>query len=281
MAAQAQTQKTSETPAPAAASPLLGPNDPAPVERHNPDGAAPAVIVCDHASNAVPERLGHLGVVAGVLERHVAYDIGARGVALRLAERLDAPAILAGYSRLVIDLNRDPDDFTAIREISDGVVVPGNGALDAAARAARVETLLRPYHAAVEDAIAAKRKGVGYPAVISVHSCTDVFKGWRRPWHVGVLSNRDRRMAEPVIANLEAGDPDLVVGDNKPYSGLDAWGYTVETHALPAGLPNVLFEGRQDLLRTEAGQREMADRLAAALAPVLADPDLFRPFEGA
>jgi len=267
-------------PADPAPAPLLGPEDPPPFERLNDAGAAPAVIACDHASNRVPKALGDLGAVAAAMERHIAYDIGAAGVARRLSALLDAPAMLSGYSRLVIDINRDPDDFTSIREIYDRVVVAGNRGLSAADRAQRAAALFHPYHAALAAALDAKSADIGYPALISVHSCTDVYKGVRRPWHIGVLSNRDRRMAERVMAALAKAHPDLVIGDNKPYSGLDSFGHTIETHAQPQGRPNVLFEVRQDLIRTDEGQTRFAQILAEALRPCLDDPSLFTAYHG-
>ncbi|MEQ8603343.1 MAG: N-formylglutamate amidohydrolase [Marivibrio sp.] len=267
-------------PAEPASAPLLGPDDPPPFEWAREAGGAPVVVCCDHASNRVPKALGDLGAVAAAMERHIAYDIGAAGVARRLADLLDAPAILSGYSRLVIDINRDPDDFTSIREIYDRVVVAGNRRLSAADRAQRAAELFQPYHDALAAALEAKRRRVSHPALISVHSCTDVYKGVQRPWHVGVLSNEDRRMAERVMATLAVAHPDLVVGDNKPYSGLDSFGYTIETHARPHGRPNVLFEVRQDLIRTEEGQARFAEILAEALGPCLAEPGLFNAFDG-
>lgn len=255
----------------AEAASLLGPGDPEPYRIVNPEGKGSGVIVCDHASNAVPRGLDRLGLPPEALARHIGYDIGAAGVAERLADALDLPAVISGFSRLVIDMNRLLDDFTSIREISDGVVVPANRNLPAEERRQRAELLFWPYHDAVSAAIADKRRAQAAPAIVSVHSCTDTMRGHKRPWHIGVLYNRDNRMAKAVMAELRNRNPDLTIGDNKPYSGLDPYGYTIETHALPAGLPNVLFEVRQDLIRDAAGQERFAAILARALEPVLAD----------
>jgi predicted N-formylglutamate amidohydrolase len=271
---------TSQAPLATEPSSLLGPDDPPAVQVCNPAGAGPAVIVCDHASNAVPGRLDALGLPETALARHIAYDIGAAGMARRLAERLDVPAVLAGYSRLVIDLNRPPEDFTSIREIYDGAVIPGNRRLTEAERQARRAELFRPYHDTVRETLARARARTPHPAVISMHSCTDTYRGQTRPWHIGVLSNRDRRMADRVLQRIPAHRPDLTVGDNKPYSGLDPYGYTIETHAIPTGLPNILFEVRQDLIAGSEGQADYADLLATVLGEVLDDPSLFAPFPG-
>ncbi len=259
---------------------LLGEDEPGPFVSINPEGMAPGVIVCDHASNAVPRSLDDLGLKDDTLTRHIAFDIGAAGVAARLSESLDMPAVLAGYSRLVIDLNRPVDDFTCIREISDGVVIPGNRRLSDQARRLRESALHDAYHAELTRTIAAKRRHVDAPAIISVHSCTDQMRGRKRPWHIGVLFNKDDRLSASVIRLLRAQNPDLTIGENQPYSGLDAYGFTIETHALPAGLPNVLFEVRQDMIADPAGQSRFAEILSRALTPALAEPgqlSLFHP----
>lgn len=259
---------------------LLTADDPAPVVVRNGTGKGPGVIVCDHASNTVPRRLGTLGLPEDSLGKHIAYDIGAQGVAEVVSDILDMPAVFGGYSRLVIDLNRPEDDFTCIREIYDGAIIPGNRRLSPAARAARIEELQRPYHDTVAETIERKTTDLPVPAVISMHSCTDLYRDERRPWHIGVLSNRDRRMAERVLQRLAAYRPDLTIGDNKPYSGMDPYGHTVERHALPQGRPNVLFEVRQDLIVDARGQREFGELLGTVLKDVLGDPSLFTQFRG-
>lgn len=263
----------------ATAPPLLAPEEAPPFHLVNPHGAARAVILCDHASNLVPAALADLGLSAFERERHIAYDIGAEAIARHLAEMLDAPAVIAGYSRLVMDLNRFPDDFTLVREISDRTVVPGNRRLGLAERARRIRDLHRPYHQAVDRAITAKRGVCGVPAIISVHSCTDVYLGRKRDMHLGLLSAHDRRMAEPMLSIL-AREAGVDARDNQPYSGFDPYGCTLETHVMPHGLPNILFEFRQDLIRSPEGQRHWAGIAGRALAEVLADQALYRPFQG-
>lgn len=250
---------------------LLGPDDPPPFTILNPDGARAAVLVCDHASNAIPAVLGDLGLDAAARARHIAWDIGAAEVTRRLSESLDAPAVLSGYSRLVADCNRSLDDPTAMRQISDGIIVPGNRDLDASARVRRGESCYWPYHRAVTATIERVESRGVTPAIVSVHSCTPVIKSFERPWHVGVLSNTDRRMADLLIAELSR-ESGLCVGDNQPYSGLDPHGYTIEHHALPDGRPNVLLEIRQDLIDTAHGIDHWAALIGAALTAVLDHP---------
>ena len=255
--------------------PLLGPDDPPAVEFRHEGGRAPVLLTCDHASRAVPRSLGGLGLAPELLARHIGWDIGAAEVTRRLAVLLDAPAILSGYSRLVIDCNRDPDDATSISPESDGVRVPGNQDLPAAARAARRAAIFEPYHAAIAARIEAALAAGTVPALLSIHSFTPEMNGRARPWHAGILWDRDPRLPVPLLAALSA-EPSLIVGDNEPYSAREPAGYTVRHHAVRRGLPHVAVELRQDLVTTSAGAAEWAERLAGALAPILALPDIYR-----
>ena len=257
-------------------SPLLSADEPAPVTVLNAAGRATAVVTCDHGGDAVPTTLGGLGLDPADLARHIAWDIGASATARHLAQLLDAPAVLSNFSRLVIDLNRPPDDLTSIREISDGVLVPGNRKLTAEDAAARVTSIFEPYHDAVSAAMERAMERVAAPVLISIHSFTPVMKGFERPWQVGVLFGPDTRIAKPLVEALSA-NPEICVGENKPYSGYDLYGYTVETHAMPNGYPNILLEIRQDLIDTQHGAEKWASIVAEALAPILDDPDLYRP----
>ncbi len=258
---------------------VLASDDPPPVQHWREQGAANVILACDHASNRVPRALQGLGLGAAELLRHIAWDIGAAEVTRRLAVLLDAPAILAGYSRLVIDCNRAPEDQSSIPETSDGVAIPGNRGIAPAARAARQEQIFAPYHAAVERAIAARIAQRRVPAFVSIHSFTPVMGGKARPWHVGILWDSDPRMPQPLLAALSA-DPSLVVGDNEPYSAREPQGYTVRTHAALRGLPHVAIELRQDLVADEAGAARWAGILGAALAPILARAELYRVRSG-
>jgi predicted N-formylglutamate amidohydrolase len=247
---------------------LLQPDDPAPVRVVNPDGRAPVLLVCDHASDTMPRRLGTLGVSSRDLQRHIAYDIGAAELGALLAARFDAPLVLSGFSRLVIDCNRTLDDATSIPPVSDGVAIPGNRDLTQDDRRARAASIFVPYH----DAIAAQLDRLAAhgpaPCFLSVHSCTPVFAGLRRPWQIGVLWDRDDRIPAPLMAAL-ARDGELCVGDNEPYSGRDGHGYTIPTHAEPRFLPHVLIEVRQDLISDPVGIASWGRRLFEAFAPIV------------
>ncbi|MEM6489197.1 MAG: N-formylglutamate amidohydrolase [Pseudomonadota bacterium] len=237
-------------------------------------GRAPAVpglvLVCDHARNSVPPELS-LGLPAEEMDRHIAYDVGARGVTLAMAEALGAPAVLSRFSRLVIDPNRGADDPTLVMKIYDGTVIPGNRGADAAEVARRLHAYYWPYHTAVEAAVATVGRA---PVLVSIHSFTPQLKARApRPWHVGVLYNHDRRLVDPLLAALAearldevgAGSGPLVVGDNEPYSGqLD--GDCMDRHATRPGHPHALIEVRNDLIADAAGQRAWGGLLARAVA---------------
>lgn len=254
-------------------SPLLSSGDPEPVTVVNGNGRAPAVLICDHASNAVPARLANLGLDDTARARHIAWDIGVAEVGRALAAALDAPLVLPGYSRLVIDLNREPDDPTAICVISDRTIVPGNRGLTDADRASRIAELFHPYHRAVAARIDAHLAQGRKPALISLHSFTPAMAGWgherlERPWHIGVLFDRDERLARPLLAALRARG-DLVVGENEPYSARNSHGFSLEHHGEARGLPHIELEMRQDLIRDADGARRMADILAETFTPLL------------
>ncbi len=254
--------------------PLLGPGDPAVCEIINHEGTAPLLLICDHASRAIPAALDGLGVDKAHLRQHVAWDIGAGDVARGLSRRLDAAAVLAGYSRLVIDLNRQPGDPESIPHESDGVRIPGNHRLGEAEETERVDTFFWPYHHAVNNTLAHLWRRGRPPLLLSVHSFTPSLKGEDRYWHIGVLWNRDPRLAKPLIGELRAHDY-LHVGDNEPYSGVDL-AYTIDRHASAAGLPNCAVEIRQDLLEDAAGVESWVDILADAMENILAKEDIFR-----
>jgi predicted N-formylglutamate amidohydrolase len=257
---------------------LLGPEDPPPFTVINSDTESDTLLVCDHGGIAIPAALGGLGLDAAMLARHISHDIGAAVVTRLLSARLEAPAILFNYSRLVVDPNRRPDDPTVIREISDGIVIPGNRSLDVADQTERHGSLHLPYQQAIAAMLDQVEGRGGIPAVISIHSFTPVMNGYERPWHVGVLTNVDRRMGDALMASLSA-DKEICVGDNLPYSGMSPYGYTIETQAVPKGFPNVLVEIRQDLINTHHGADEWADRIGGALEQVLQDKSSLTRFE--
>jgi predicted N-formylglutamate amidohydrolase len=259
-------------PSPAA---LIGPNDPAAFELFNTEGAAPILFVCDHAGRAIPAALGRLGLDETALARHIAWDIGVAELTRALARRFDAPAALSTYSRLVIDCNRRLDHPTSIPPVSDNVAVPANQALTPAARQARAEACFFPYHRAIESLLDRfAERGVA-PVFLSIHSFTPVFQGFERPWHVGVLWDKDPRLPLPLMAALRE-EPGLVVGDNEPYTGRNKHGYSIPMHAEARGLAHALLEIRQDLIDTRHGVAEWADRLERAFRRVLDDAALIQ-----
>ena len=246
---------------------LFGPGDPGPVDEWLPRARAfRALLVCDHASSRVPGPLRQLGLTDDELGRHIAVDLGAAELTKRLASLLQVPAVLSGYSRLVVDCNRHLDDPSAFPARSDGVTIPGNAALDAAACSGRAHAFYWPYH----RAIARTLDGLGnLPALIAIHSFTPHFEGAARPWHVGVLWDRDPHLARVLLGALRA-DGRWCVGDNEPYSGSHPAGFTMDEHAERRGLPHVSIEVRQDLLATPEGVACWASLLASALRPILA-----------
>jgi predicted N-formylglutamate amidohydrolase len=243
---------------------LLGADEPPPFIELGRQGRSNFVIVVDHASQRIPRRLGDLGLPAAELQRHIAWDIGALGVARRMAAALDAPLVAQNYSRLVIDCNRNPEVATSIPRVGEAIEIPGNMALSGEEVAARRREIFDPYHDHVR-ALLDERAAAGRPTIlVAQHSMTNIFKGVRREMHAAVLYNRDRRFAELVLGGLRA-EADLLIGDNEPYFVSDETDYTVPRHGEARGLPHVEIEIRQDLIIEDAGQDEWARRLCRVL----------------
>ncbi len=236
----------------------------------NPGGQSDFILICDHASNAIPSELGTLGLSREQLQDHIAWDIGAAAVTRRVAERLDAPAVLSGFSRLVIDPNRMPDDPTLIVTVSDSIAVPGNMSLTPHEATWRKTTFYDAYQSAVGARIDARQKLGRIPALVSIHSFTPVMDDFARPWQIGLLWDRDPRLKDLLYAELSRHS-DLVIGDNEPYSGRGPAG-TMEYHGMRKGLPHVLIELRQNLIDHDDGVAQWSDIIAEALERVIADP---------
>jgi predicted N-formylglutamate amidohydrolase len=243
---------------------LLAVDEPAPVTVHNENGLSPFLIVADHAGNSMPRALGRLGVSETECERHIAWDIGIAGVSRLVADALDATLVQQNYSRLVIDCNRAPGSKESIADISERIPVPGNIRLSEGAKAARVREIFWPYHDRIESELD-RRCQAGRPAaLIALHSFTPVFMGVTRPWHAGVLYNRDPRFAHLLTALLKR-EEGLVVGDNEPYDVNDATDYTIPVHGERRGLHHVAIEIRQNLIAGDQGQRTWAALFARLL----------------
>lgn len=246
-----------------------------PFELLSPEARADFIVLCDHASNALPSGYGTLGLDPAEFRRHIAFDIGAAGVARRLAGHLSAPAVLGRYSRLLIDLNRGEDDPTIVMKLSDGAVIPANRDVDPwrdrAEFERRIAAFHAPYHAEIEKLIARARAENIVPVIVSVHSFTPRWRSFIRPWETGLLWDRDDRMIVPLLTGLRAQG--FTVGDNEPYTGRLKHDCMFR-HATVHGLPHVLIEIRQDLIEKEEGQEEWAARYAKHLLDAASAPGL-------
>ncbi|MHC8510440.1 MAG: N-formylglutamate amidohydrolase [Rhodospirillales bacterium] len=250
------------------APPLLSPGDPPPFEVINPEGAAGVLLICDHAARAFPKALGDMGLSGEARGLHIAWDIGAAAVTRGLSAALDAPAVLCGYSRLVIDCNRPPGHLEQIPEVSDGHEIPGNLNLSQAARARRRDEIFWPYHAAAGNMLGRMRmRGGPAPTLLSIHSFTPVMQGEARPWDAGVIWRHDRSFAGLLMRGLAAQG--LNIGDNLPYSGFES-AYSIGAHGDAAHLAHAALEIRQDHIGDEAGQRAWTERLSGVLTGLLA-----------
>lgn len=247
---------------------FLAPGEPLAFSVVNGQSLGAFLVVCDHASAAIPCALGDLGLSPAERARHIAWDIGAKDVALHVAKKLDAACVLAGYSRLVIDLNRDPGHPGSILEESDKTPVPGNRALAPPDRQMRVAALYEPYHAEIRRQLDVRRNRGQAPVLISIHSFTPRMGGQERPWHIGILWNDDGRLARPLMRELASQNPGLVIGDNEPYSARQGpeFNNTIEIHAGRQGFASVMIEFRQDTVDTPDKAAGMAEVFLRALA---------------
>jgi predicted N-formylglutamate amidohydrolase len=244
---------------------FLAAEEPAPVRVLRPEGRSPFFLTADHAGRLIPARLGTLGLDEAERTRHIAWDIGIAGVTERLSEALGATAVLQPYSRLVIDCNHDPAAADSIAEVSESTAVPGNRALSAPERKARRAAIFDLYHGVIAALLDQRRMAAQTTLFVAMHSFTPVFKREARAMQVGVLYNRDKRLARSLLVLLRA-EGDLIVGDNAPYRVSDATDYDgMPVHAERRGLAHVEIEIRQDLITGEAGQVEWAARLARLL----------------
>jgi len=272
------TQNSAKPTASAPATTLIGPADPPPYTIYNNAGKAPLLLVADHANREIPKVLEQLGLDAESLDRHIAWDIGSADLARGLADLLDAPLILGGYSRLLIDLNRQPDDATAIPHISDGTVIPGNAIVDEQQKSLRIASFFQPYHEAISSRLDQFQAAGITPAFLSIHTCTPMLNGMERPWHIGVMWDKDPRIAVPMLQQLNLMEG-LCIGDNQPYSGRHPHDFTIDFHAEGRGIPYAGIEVRQDLVSDTAGGLKWAGILAKSLAQPLAEPGIYCPLK--
>jgi predicted N-formylglutamate amidohydrolase len=243
-----------------------------PVRVSNPDGASQFVILCDHASNHIPDGFGTLGLDPDDLQKHIAWDPGALGVSRAMSRELDAPLVESCVSRLIIDCNRPLDAPDLVPSLSEVTTIPGNVSLDEAAKLQRVALSHRPYHAAIEQLADARAgKGLPEPIYVAVHSYTPVYRGVTRPWHIGIIHDDDDRVAAPLIAALRALS-EFNVGINEPYSPADRVYYTLERHASAFGLPAVMIEIRNDLITTAQEEQAWGVMLSGLLRDIIQNP---------
>ena len=233
------------------------------------------LLLCDHATNLLPPEFGTLGLAAADLDRHIAYDIGALPVALAIGQTLKATVIYTRFSRLLIDPNRGEDDPTLVMQISDGAVVPGNVKIHAAARERRIAEFYAAYHSAISAEIDAMIGRSVVPAIVSIHSFTEAWRGNPRKWRAAILWDKDPRLAPPLLHELRA-QTGCEIGDNEPYSG-HLRNDTIFRHATSRGLPNALIEIRQDLIREAKGQQEWGGLIADCLKAIVEKEETAAP----
>lgn len=238
---------------------------PVPVMTLNTAGQSPFVLVCDHASNRIPDEYDGLGLRPHERLMHIAWDPGALAVALRLVDTLDAPLVYATVSRLVVDCNRAEEAPDLIPKVSELTSIPGNAEIDAGERLMRVARYHTPFHDAITRLLDERAAAGVETILVTIHSFTPVYKGVRRPWPIGLIHGRDDRYTRAVGDALLAEWPDLALGWNEPYAALNGVTHTLEHHGDGRGLAATMVEIRHDEILEPAGVTFWSDRLARAL----------------
>lgn len=251
---------------------VLAGDDLDPVLILNPASTRAVLLIADHAGNAVPAAMNGLGIEEEDLLRHIAWDPGAAIVATELSRRWLAAAVLSRYSRLIVDPNRPLGDASSMPHVSDNTVVPANQDITEEDRRRRAALFYWPYHLAISEQIARLRRIGPGPLLVSIHSFTPDFGGEDRPWHIGVMSTADRRLADVLISGLSKAT-NLIIGDNQPYSGVE-YGYTLKVQAGSQGLASVQIEIRQDLLADDGAVLGLVDVLDHSLSLFFDNPAL-------
>ncbi|GHA31590.1 N-formylglutamate amidohydrolase [Devosia pacifica] len=232
----------------------------------NPEGASPFVIVCDHASNRIPDRYGNLGLSLAERLTHIAWDPGALSVSRRIANRLDAPLVSSTVSRLVIDTNRDLDAPDLIWTLSESTRIEANENLSDDERQFRIDNYHEPFHQALGELLDQRLMRDQETILVCVHSFTPVFHGVERPWPIGILHGLDDRFSDAVRQHIQYEDPNLLIGWNQPYAAMAGVTLTMERHGDGRGLTNTMIELRNNEILDEYGAQLWADRLVRGLS---------------
>jgi predicted N-formylglutamate amidohydrolase len=227
----------------------------------NADGTSPFILICEHASNRLPKKLGTLGLSEADLQRHIAWDIGAEGTARLLSRLLNAPLILQRYSRLAYDCNRPPEAEGAMPEISEVTAIPGNKNLSAEAKLARINEIYRPFQNAIATFLDGRAAHGRQAIPVSIHSFNKLYKGKERAVELGLLFDRDAWLANMLVKSFSGFNTQL----NEPYGPKDGVMHLMNLHAAPRGLKHLMIEIRNDLIETERGQQQWAQRLSIPL----------------
>lgn len=247
---------------------LLSADEVPPVLEENASGPSPFFLTCDHYGRLIPHALGDLGVSESERARHIAWDIGIAGVTTLLSKNLNAHMIAQRYSRLVIDCNRPPGVPSSIPLLSEATPIPGNEGLSPHQADIRRAEIFQPYHDRIAQILDLRQREQRITILLAMHSFTPVYAGVARPWHIGTLYNRDRRLAA-ILQRLLHAEGDLVVGDNQPYAASDATDYAIPVHAERRGLIHTGIEIRQDLIADAGGQKQWAERLTRVFTHAL------------
>lgn len=247
-----------------------------PYEVYNEQGKNRVILLCDHASNKIPKRFKSLGLSKKEINRHIGWDIGAALVAKKIAKELNSTLIMSGYSRLIIDCNRPFGVSEAFIKKSENTIIPGNLNINRKDKINRAKLYCLPYREKINSILKKRIGNKITPIIISMHSFTDFYKGVSRPWHLGLLYRKDRRLTSLILKQLKK-DKSIKVGINEPYKCNLKGDFSIPYFAELNGLPNILFEIRQDLIRNKKGVDIWSKRISKILKKTISHPEISYP----
>ncbi len=234
------------------------------VEIINPDATSDVLLICEHASNHIPSKFNGLGLSEETINSHAAWDIGAFYVAKIMSKLLDATVIAPRFSRLLYDCNRPPSSPTAMPVKSEIYDISGNVNLSKVEKNRRVKEFYLPYSNALNNLLFERTEASRLPIIVTIHSFTPTYHGKRREVEVGVIHDKDSRLAE-IFLKICKDDSNLICQVNAPYGQEDGVTHTLSEYAVAKGLHNIMVEIKNDLITEDKGQYEMAEFLASCL----------------
>ena len=128
-----------------------------------------------------------------------------------------------------------------------------------------------PYRNRIDKILKARMENKIIPIIISVHSFTPIYKAFVRPWHLGLLFRKDKRMTSLAEGQLRK-NKSIKIGINEPYICNLRGDFSIPYFAEANGLPYLLFEIRHDLIKNNSGVIKWSKILSNLLEKIIFHP---------